>query len=384
MPPVSGRVLFVDDEVRILDGIRGLLRKQRHRWTMDFAVGGEAALEVLAKESYDVVVTDLRMPKVDGLALLQHLRERHPDTIRIVLSGDPERETALKVVPHAHRVLTKPCQASELESALNSARMLRELVSDEQVRRALGRVGDLPPLPQTYARLVRALEKETAGVNEVAEVIASDVAVSAKLLQIANSALFANGRAIANLTSAVSLIGVETLKTLVLSSALCNNRALPEHVRRLTESLTEHSLVVAKVAAELAPDPITRRDAFTAGMLHDVGRMVLALEMSPGECENAFASPDGEAGSCAEHARVGAYLLGLWGLPLEVIEAVALHHEGYEASPVATAVHRAEEILFEVAHREVPSASDLETVLEAARSDSVSQRRAPSAQEAPP
>jgi putative nucleotidyltransferase with HDIG domain len=366
------RVLFVDDEANVLDGLRVLLRKHRRAWEMEFAQGGECALAVLAERGFDVVVTDLRMPRVDGLTLLKHLRDHHPQTVRVVLSGDAARTSALAVVPYAHQSLTKPCRLGELESVLERAFLLCELVADPDVRGVLGRIGELPPLPRTYARLVEVLDNESAGAADLAAVVGSDIAVTAKILQLANSALFGTGRPVTTVTQAIPMLGTEALKSLVLSTALFDPKGLPPRARVFAEQLHEHSSLIAGLASELAEEP-HRREAFVAGMLHDVGRLVLASSVfdepragSDWPEPRRAASPPGPAPLAVEarHAKVGAYLLGLWGLPPTVIDAVARHHDEPTPAtqPIASAVALAEHIAEGVTDRLRASAIDVAAI----------------------
>lgn len=370
MPP-SKRVLFVDDEANVLDGLRVLLRKHRRDWQMEFAQGGDHALAILDSHAFDVVVTDLRMPKVDGVTLLKHLRDHHPQTMRIVLSGAPERTSALAVVQYAHQSLTKPCRLGELETVLTRAFMLGDLVADPDVRSVIGRIGELPPLPRTYARLVRVLDDENSGMADVAAVIASDIAVSAKILQLANSAFFGGGRAVSTVMQAIPILGLEALKSFTLSTALFDAKGLSPRVRAFAEELHEHSSLIATLASELAEDG-TRRDAFAAGMLHDVGRLVLAatvpeemeMEGKKAAARRAASAATATAHPVTRHAKVGAYLLGLWGLPPLVIDAVAHHHDEVATmtSAIASAIAIAEEVVDEVTENLRPSAADIEEI----------------------
>jgi putative nucleotidyltransferase with HDIG domain len=346
------QIMFVDDEPNVLDGLRVSLRKYRHEWNMEFAPGGLQALALLAERTFDVVVTDLRMPEVDGLTLLKHLREHHPQTIRVVLSGDPGRASVLAAVPFAHQSLTKPCRVGELEAMLARASMLGALISDPDVRSAVGRVDELPSLPVTYARLLRLFEDEKACTADVAAVIGSDIAVTAKILQLANSAFFGSGRQITTVFEAVPLMGWETVKALTLSTEVFAARGLAAPVRLFAERLHEHSLVVAMLATELVEEA-DRRPAFAAGMLHDIGRLILA-SAAPEEMDGT----PGAGALATRHAKVGAYLLGLWGLPPAVIDAVARHHDPdtSAASAVGHAVALAEQSVDD-AEGEAPSAS---------------------------
>jgi HD-like signal output (HDOD) protein len=283
----------------------------------------------------------------------------------------------MQVVRHAHQALTKPCRLGELEAALTSACKLRELVTDDEVRRILGRV-ELPQLPKTYQRLVQVLEDPRTGPQQIADVLSSDIAVSAKILRLANSAIFGGRRQVTSVAQGIAVIGTETIKGLVLADAVAKKAQIPALIQKLVEDVQEHSLLVARVAAEVAgADPVARRDAFSAGMLHDVGRLVLALEMpdivdsrtAVMRRPDAFPGTTTVAGTMSAHARIGGYLLGLWGLPLGVIEAVVHHHDAVvpESSVVAASIKVAEDIIAEVAADEDrASAEEVEIIMKLA------------------
>ena len=329
------RVLFVDDEPKILEGLRRMLRPQRHEWEMAFAPGGEAALAMMEATSFDVIVSDMRMPGIDGAVLLRRVRELHPQVVRIVLSGHTELSTALQVVPVAHQFLAKPCDAEMLRVAVERACHLKALLSDESIRRKVTALGDLPSVPRTYEALTQALGDPDTALTTVAKIVEQDVGVSAKVLQLVNSAFFGISNPITNIQSAVSYLGINTLKNLVLSVEIFRAFKPTHELQGFSlEKLQEHALLTAHIAARL-PVPKHLADiAIVAGMLHDVGKLILAWKLS-GHFEKLLAqalvarcpvNQVEEATAGFSHAEIGAYLLGLWGLPYTVVEAVALHH----------------------------------------------------------
>ena len=329
------RVLFVDDEPRILDGLRRMLRPQRHEWEMGFAPGGEAALAMMEASPFDVIVSDMRMPGIDGATLLCRVRELYPQVVRIVLSGHTELTAALQVVPIAHQFLAKPCDAEMLRVAVERACHLKALLSDDSIRRTVTALGDLPSLPRTYEALMQAVADPEVSLLKVARIIEQDVGVSAKVLQLVNSAFFGVAHSMTNIQSAVSYLGINTLRNLVLSveifRAFKPQRNLPGFS---LEKLQRHAQLTAHIAARL-PVPKHLADiAVVAGMLHDVGKLILAWKLSS-HFEKTLAEAFGarcpvnkveERENGFSHAEIGAYLLGLWGLPYTVVEAVALHH----------------------------------------------------------
>lgn len=370
--PDLNRILFVDDEPRVLEGLQALLRKHRKTWEMHFAPGGEEALALLAKQEFDVVVTDLRMPAVDGMDLLLHLHTHHPHTMRVVLSGECGKDSTLRFVPYAHLSLVKPCAQADLEEVLERGALVKKFVADPRTREVIGCVRELPPLPKTFRELQRVLADPNTGLRDVADVVSSDIALSAKILKLTNSSFFGLGRTVKTVGDAIPLLGIETVKSLTLSNALFAPESVPPHVVQLAEALHEHSMVVAALASKLAP-PAQSREAFAAGMLHDVGRMVIGVglpELAAADDETMVGrldqlEPAPRTGESA-HAHVGGYLLALWGLPFGVVEAVAGHHGDLPwsgaTSPLAAAIKGAEAIVGYVCGGRIPTAEESERI----------------------
>ena len=329
------RILFVDDEPRILDELRRMLRSQRQGWELAFAPGAETALLLMEASPFDVIVSDMRMPGMDGAALLARVREKYPHVVRIVLSGHTELSTALRVVPVAHQFLTKPCDAEMLRVAIERACHLKALLHDDSIRSMVGGLGELPSLPRTYHALTLALADPNASIQKIARIVEFDVGISAKVLQLVNSAFFGIARSMTNIRNAVSYLGLSTLKSLVLSVEVFRVFAPKGHLEGFSlEDLQRHARLTSYIAARL-PVPKHLVDiAIVAGILHDVGKLIMAWKLPPRfkklmaeareeQCP-LYKVEEREYGF--SHAEIGAYLLGLWGLPYAVVEAVALHH----------------------------------------------------------
>lgn len=346
------RVLFVDDEQNVLDGIQNLLRRQRRSWDMHFALGGQAALDELDRQSYDVIVSDMLMPGMDGATLLQLVRQKHPTVIRIVLSGHAEPDQVARVLAVSHQYLSKPCDGDTLRLAIERACELRGFVNDPVAREIVGRLAALPSVPGVYWELTRRVSDPKAGPNDIADVVARDPAMAAKILQIVNSAYFGLAKRMSSVHQAVAYLGIELVRGLALSAHVFTlfERSSPAPAFDI-QRLQRHSLSAALLAQHLVDDPGQADEAFVGGLLHDIGRLVLALGM-PEKFTKVEAVDLTRGASLAEaerqvfgvdHAAVGAYLLGMWGLPPSVVECAAHHHAPAEASPgyskLAAAVH---------------------------------------------
>jgi putative nucleotidyltransferase with HDIG domain len=366
-------ILFVDDEPRVLEGLQRMLRSMRGEWDMAFAGGAEEALRMLAAAPFDVVVTDLRMPGKDGAELLREVMDEYPHLVRIILSGHSDQEMSLRSAGAAHQYLSKPCDADALKQTVARACAQRGLLADAGLRRLVSRMSVLPSLPSLYTELLNELQSAGATVKRVGEIISRDVGMTAKVLQMVNSAFFGLGRPLTSPGEAVSYLGLDRVKALVLSIHVFSEFKADGVPGFSPARLWSHSLAVGRLAETVAKTcgAAARADsagAFTAGLLHDTGKLVLAANVPEQYAESlGLARAEGVPSAQAErrvfgttHSEVGAYLLGLWGLPPPLVEAVAFQDSprGREAAGVSalTAVHVADALLHEA--ERAPAAPD--------------------------
>ncbi len=329
------RILFVDDEPALLDGLRGRLRGMRASWEMVFVESGTRAIAEMEHRPVDVIVSDMRMPAMDGAQLLAHVSERWPETVRIILSGYSEEEQSRRLLPIAHQFLSKPCEPAQIESVVNRCFRLHQLLREPTLRAVVGRVKSLPTLPSTYTRLRDAMAQEDTSVQTIAKIVGEDPAIAAKVLQVVNSAFFRLARRITKIDQAVNYLGLLAIRNLVMSVEVFSRWDKERASDLLSpELLQTRAHRVAAVARELAKPHGTADDALLAGLFHNIGYWVL-MQGCAKELESALQLaretkiPLHEAERQvlgASHAEVGAYLLGLWGLPHDVVEAVAFQY----------------------------------------------------------
>lgn len=334
MSEAQTRILFVDDEVAILDGLRDLLRKERRRWEMAFAVGGAEALEELARRPFDVVVSDMRMPGIDGAQLLTTVQALYPSVARIVLTGHADRDAAMRVLPVAHQFLTKPCDAGTLRVAIERTQALHALLASQEIRDIVGRLRSLPSVPKTYLALTEAARDPNKGLGDLTAIVQRDPAMSTKVLQIVNSAYFGGVQRIAAIPQAVMHLGIELLKGLALTGNVFATLGRSPIEGFSLEALQQRSLESACLAKRFVDDPRQAEEAFTAALVHDVGQIVIAMGL-PKRYQEIVREARQSRRTLhvveleqlgVTHAEVGAYLLGVWGLPFSIIESVAYHH----------------------------------------------------------
>lgn len=334
------KVLFVDDERRVLDGLERMLF-HLDDWEVTCVESGTEALAELAEESFSVIVTDMRMPGMDGATLLRKVHDQFPDVIRIVLSGHAEEEAALRVVPVAHQFLSKPSSAETVQSVIEGACALRAVLTNESVRDAVGKIDRLPSLPRVYAELTHVLANSESGANDVARVVMQDPAMCAKILQLVNSAFFSLPAAITDIRQAIVRLGFQMVKNLALSVEVFAVTDMPSGRGTLSvDALQRRALHTGTLARLIMDDRKRADDAFMAAMLHDVGKLVLATKL-PDHLQRAYDVSQETGVSMHEaenvvlgvsHAEIGAYLLSVWGLPYPIIEAVASHHEPWRVT----------------------------------------------------
>jgi HD-like signal output (HDOD) protein/CheY-like chemotaxis protein len=329
----EARILFVDDEQAILDGLRDLLRKERRRWDMVFVTGGHEALEALARQPFDVVVSDIRMPEMDGAQLLNRIKADHPSVARIVLTGHADRDAVLRVLPVAHQFLTKPCESGALKIAIERTQALHALLASDEIRGVVGRLVSLPSAPQTYLALTEAARDASTGIADLTAIVERDPAMSTKVLQLVNSAYFGGFQRIASIRQAVMYLGIEILRGLALSGNVFGTRDLTRAGFCL-EELQARSLRRACLARHFVDDPRHAEEAFTAALVCDVGQIIMAMCVRTDYRDIRHAAQHNRQPLHAvelerlgvTHAEIGAHLLGVWGLPFSIIESVAYHH----------------------------------------------------------
>ena len=354
------RILCVDDEPLVLQGIQRMLRGMREQWDMDSADGGQVAVDYLAQAKYDVVVTDMMMPGMNGAEVLDYVRQVSPRTVRLVLSGHAEQSVAVKCVGIAHQYLTKPCDAETLKQTVTRLTDPGFALENEQVMTLVAQLKHLPSIPEIYSKIVELMHDPNSSMEEVGALIGSDMAMTAKILQIVNSSFFGLARRVARPSEAAGYLGIDTLKSLVLATNVFSQYEAKTPNGYSAVKAGEHSQQVGAAARAIAKAEEMPRsivdDAFVAGLLHDVGKLVLASSLPE---QFARVSADASRSGLAverevfgtTHAEVGGYLLGLWGLPARVVEAINLHHfpngsVAGEFSPL-TAVHVADCLIAE-------------------------------------
>lgn len=359
------RFLFVDDEPKILEGLeRSLLMEGDEDWDVRFAGSGSEAVAVLESMPIDAMVTDMRMPGMDGAALLRRAQEIAPGTARIVLSGQMEGAAALDAMQWAHQILSKPCSVATLCDVLRSSVRYRALLDSDALRRAVLAADRLPAAPTIYREIEAELRQHEPSVTRLAAIASRDPGLTARLMQVASSPFFGGGGRMTSVTQVISRLGLQVLSALALA-AVFDGRSFRAREIQVT-SLAERAFQTAAFARALRRGD--EGPAYLTGMLTEVGHLVIATAM-PAEYDQVTARaraedmPHEQAEREAwgtTHAEVGAYLIALWGMPVAVADAVGAHHHAPAfAEPVDRPLAAAVALAAAIADGREPDPGDL-------------------------
>ncbi|WP_461208294.1 HDOD domain-containing protein [Desulfocurvus sp. DL9XJH121] len=348
------RILFIDDEPLILRGLRRSLRPKAEEWDMIFTDNGVAALEAMRQAPVDIIVSDIVMPEMNGLELMNKVKDLYPDTIRIAMTGHSSADVASLSALTVHRFLNKPCKAEELIETLEDSIIGRNSMQCDSIRKVVSRIDRLCSVPTIVARLNEELSRQEVDINAVAAIVAKDVSMSAKILQLVNSPFFGFARHIDSPNQAVTLLGLNVVRSLVLCLHLFagfNKDKTPDfNLAFLFDHSVRVSVLAKRIARAIGCTKEEADHAFISGLLHDIGKIIIATHL-PDSFNESIAMVkrektllwQAERKVCGcSHDDIGGYLMRLWGLPSEEVLAITHHHipsaAGMNSSPLM-AVH---------------------------------------------
>lgn len=327
---VMSIVLVVDDPVT------PMLGDAQVRLPAVVVSGPGDALLHLARQPFEAVVVGIPAHSEHGIARLMEIAAIYPDVMRVVVLGHGGNPPA-EVTRLAHRMFDGAEASLAIADTVRQVSRLRPLVTDPRLARLIGRLTTVPTAPTLYRRLLRECRAANPSVHTIGTLVADDPGLAAKLLQLANCALYARGGRIVDPVQAVQRVGIEALQCFALSAHVFAQFDEALSRRFDFDGLWRHGLVVNSFAAIIGRIERAPRDvvdvATTGGLLHDIGRVVLAANL-PDEydavmrvMDDARCLVDAEIKVFGvSHATVGAYLLALWGLPMDIVDVVARSH----------------------------------------------------------
>lgn len=345
-------ILFVDDELRILNALKRAFRKDP--WLMFFASSGNAALDILSKNNMDLVISDLRMPEMDGLALFSIIKKKYPHIARIAFTGFAEPEMIKSVIDEIGvlQVISKPWNDAELRHFLVETQIkLKEQRknSGDSVHILLNSIDSLPTLPAYYLELQKTFQNiENTSANKLADVIVRDPALSLRLLKWANSSLFGQANRVETILRALVVLGLNLVRDLVMTISVFESLAPVTKTQQKfdREAFWIHcqgcGVLARLIAKKTSASPVLADQAFTAGLLHDMGKLVFN-KYRYDQFETAIATTVDQNAELYQteknilgitHMEIGYHLSKWWNLPEYISQTVRMHHnpnlcEGY-------------------------------------------------------
>lgn len=332
------RILFVEDQALLRRMFQSMLSHDHERWEVATAADGEDALALMREQPFDVVVSDMRMPRMSGVELLNEVLRLYPQTSRIIISGVVDQEEVAEALKSTHQFIAKPVDLHQLRATLAQLHGLDAFLKDEKLKALAGRMRTLPSFPVLYLEIMKAIEAPNSSLQVIYDLIIKDPGLTAKILQVVNSAGVGMAQRVNDPLEAVQQLGVNTVRALALSAHVFASFTPSQRLNFPMETLWAYLMKTGRTAQAImraeGADHVDVEAAYTAGILHDIGKLMLADGL-PGEFQKVLARSATEDVSFSEiemevfgasHAGLAAYLLGLWGLPASMVEAVAFHH----------------------------------------------------------
>jgi HD-like signal output (HDOD) protein/CheY-like chemotaxis protein len=359
------KILFVDTDTDELEALRTSFTNLRTEWALAYAQTGQEALNLLERVSFDVIVSDVRVPGTADSTLMKAVMENHSDLIRVALFRQTDTESVMKSIHPAHQYITKPYDSDQLKQMLSRACSLHDRLANDTLIAVVSRMDTLPTIPSLYVELMDELGQEEPSLNKVGEIISKDVGLTTRILKIVNSVAFGCRHNITSTAQAVGMLGLEMIRGMVVSVQVFSQFDHEDLRDFSVSSLWSHSMAAGVLARDIArEESMDRRtvgDTFMAGMLHDVGQIILATNFPEHYGTILDLTNRQEIELCeaerevlgTTHSEVGAHLMGLWGLSDQIVEAIAFHHYPkdcpYRTVSPLTYVHAANALILEEA-----------------------------------
>jgi len=325
---VKQHMLFVDDEPRVLQGLRRMLHGMHAEWEMHFAGSGPEALALLEQVPCRVIVSDMRMPGMDGAELLGRVMERYPQMVRIALSGESQEESVLRAVGPVHQYLTKPCGAADLREAIARTVALQELVGNAAGHTALTKCGEFPTRPPVYERVLRNVSDAEECLTALTEAVLEDEAARRRILQLAQAVLPAAGQPDADPSQACRRLGLNLVAKALAAQHAFSQCTQVEGDASRCEAAWVRAVRVGLMAREICrcerARPVVLEDTLAGSLLHDVGSLVTDARDPLAIGGQEWAPP----------VIAGTALLARWAMPAVILEIAAYHrHPGRSGVP---------------------------------------------------
>lgn len=337
------RILIVDDEAHIIKSLSRLFMDTDYEvFTADSA---EAGLKIIADEKIDLVISDMRMPFMDGYDFLKLVKEKCPNTIRVILSGYSEETTIFKAILHdvAKIYILKPWDNTELLKRIAQLFETEDILKSRNLLNTINNI-ELPTIPSSYQCILSMIEKDY-DITVITEEIEKDPAISSKLLHLANAAIY--GLKTGSVKKAAIYIGLQSLKNLMFSMSIINADSTPLSENEYMERLWKHSVLTSKTLHIIYQEFLHKsipEAAQSAGILHNIGEIVMLknyksafYQLRNSSLNSNISIIDAEKTEyTVSHQELGGHLANWWGLPFQIVEVALFHHNPLDDQVIHT------------------------------------------------
>jgi HD-like signal output (HDOD) protein len=327
------KILFVDDEKQILRALKRLFINSKY--DVYFSDNAENALELLENDKFDLLVTDIRMPEVDGIELLKRVKKKSPLTLRVALSGYTDNKKIYSALEDnlVKHYIFKPWDNKELLNTIDRLFELEDTLKDKHLLNLINNLDELPTVPDLYAQLCRMVE-ENADIEAIAKKLEEDPSIASKLLRVANSAFY--GAKTGSIAQSIMYIGLINVKNIVLTNGIFTSMGIDRDLQR---ALWNHVSLTNKLMNAIYQKCLFKKIPNTfasAGLLHDIGRVIVYkyfMEDFKIVLTELDEDPDRNISDIesdimgVDHQRIGGYLLNWWEIPVPIVEAAVYHHD---------------------------------------------------------
>ncbi|MEE2960976.1 MAG: response regulator [Myxococcota bacterium] len=325
------KILFVDDEPLILESMRTMLRRQRRRWAMEFVDCPVRASELLLSNpnKFDIVISDMKMPKKDGVSVLETTKKSQSTAVRIMLSGYSDQNEILRAIPVTHQFLGKPCDKSHLVDTLKRCEQLQESTIPTNFRTQLHREAALSADATPHEKFRESLSNcHSETLNFI---LSHNPALAAKLLQLVSSSFFGMPKTLFDPFDAIDHLGNEIMATLAQSKVLAD--PIKENRPNTHQYLTNFercSNFIADFSQEICQQQNIPAQPRVNGLLSCIG-LLPYLRKFVMDTKEKGEQPGFPTLSISQVLEASHYLLTLWGLPTEltsIYQTIATNKSG--------------------------------------------------------
>ena len=355
------RILFVDDETQILRSITRLFMDTEYEVLK--AESGAEALELLEIEQVDVIVSDMKMPKMTGYELLSQVKKKFPNIVRIILSGFSDERIVFDALQKniAKLYILKPWENTVLINTIEKVFQIENLLrNNEKVLKLVNNAEELPTIKTSYQKIINVIESDKE-IYKIVEAIEADNSIVIKLLHIVNSSYYSVKTG--SIKRAVAYLGLDNIKNIVIASAFIDGLSFNSKDNKRLEELWEHAFIANRIISLIYTEFLNKKIPETemnAGLLSNVG-IIFMIHSFHDKYMEIFEEIEKNNVDIIElenkafgtnHQEIGGYLLQWWDIPLPIVEAALYHHNPFNENvinrQIVLAAHVAEKYAWDI------------------------------------